>query len=131
MIALKRFLFGRPIPTSHAMHHRLPKFLALPVFASDALSSVAYATQEIIVALVGSLTVAATGYAVGIGWAIAVLLIIVAASYRQTIMAYPTGGGSYIVSRENLGTLPSLVAGASLLIDYILTVAVSVSAGVE
>ena len=108
--ALKRFFIGKPIASSEDAHHRLSKKIALPVFASDAISSTAYATEEILIVFL--------------------LLAIVVSSYRQTIYAYPKGGGSYVVSRENLGRSPSLVAGASMLVDYILTVAVSVSAGV-
>ncbi len=129
----RRLLFGRPLATHQSHHQRLPKYLALPVFSSDAISSVAYATEEILLSL--TLT---SGVAVGIALqsvfpisaAIAVLLAIVVFSYRQTIYAYPSGGGSYIVAKENLGTIPGLTAGAALLIDYVLTVAVSVAAGV-
>lgn len=130
MIAeMKRLLVGRPLSNEQLAHERLPKRTALAVFSSDALSSVAYATEAILIALMVA-NQAALGIATPIAIGITVLLITVAFSYRQTIMAYPQGGGSYIVSRENLGTIPSLVAAASLLIDYILTVAVSVSAGV-
>jgi amino acid transporter len=111
------------------VHERLNKVQALAVLSSDALSSVAYATEEILLILI----LAGSG-ALGLSWpiaaAISVLLLIVATSYYQTVHAYPTGGGAYTVSKENLGTLPSLVAGAALLTDYILTVAVSISAGV-
>lgn len=127
--AAKRVLFGKPIHTKHAHHERLPKVFALPVFASDALSSVAYATQEIMAQLLFA-GVAFFSLAMPISIAIVVLLIIVAASYYQTIHAYPLGGGSYRVSTDNLGSVAGRVAGASLLIDYVLTVAVSVSAGV-
>jgi len=102
--------------------------LALPVFASDALSSVAYATEEILLALVAG--AAALSHSIPIALAIAALLAIVATSYKQTIHAYPSGGGAYIVARENLGIWPGSVAGAALLIDYVLTVAVSIAAGV-
>ncbi|HWI64728.1 MAG TPA: APC family permease [Symbiobacteriaceae bacterium] len=126
---LKRWLIGEPLRNEQALHERLTKTKALAVFSSDALSSVAYATEEILLMLVlaGS---AALGYALPIAAAIVVLLVIVSLSYRQTIFAYPSGGGSYIVSKENLGVYPGLVAGASLLVDYVLTVAVSISAGV-
>lgn len=127
---LKRALIGEPLPTSWQQHEKLPKILALPVFSSDPLSSVAYATQEILLALL----IAGTGVlslVMPIGLAIAILLAMVAMSYRQTIHAYPGGGGAYIVAKDNLGTLPGLVAAASLLIDYILTVSVSVAAGVD
>lgn len=127
---IKRVLIGRPISSEHAMHERLTKVKALAVLSSDALSSVAYATEEIVRVLVltGLATVSALTLPVGL--AVMVLLAIVAASYRQTIAAYPRGGGSYIVAKDNLGTLPGLVAAASILIDYTMTVAVSISAGV-
>jgi amino acid transporter len=127
--ALKRSLLGRPIPTSLERHERLGRATGLAVFASDALSSSAYATEEILLVLV----IAGTGAlqaSVPIALGIAVLLAIVVSSYRQTIRAYPRGGGAYIVTRENFGRYPSLVAGASLLTDYVLTVSVSVAAGV-
>ncbi|MFM7684546.1 MAG: APC family permease, partial [Actinomycetota bacterium] len=130
--SLKRLVIGRPIATIDEGHQRLSKKIALPVFASDAISSTAYATDEILVVLllqahVGSL---AWGPIVPIAIIVCALLTIVVLSYRQTIHAYPGGGGSYIVSKENLGVVPSLVAGSSLLVDYILTVAVSVAGGV-
>jgi amino acid transporter len=129
---LKRVLVGRPIATSEQDEHRLPKVIALATFSSDAISSTAYATEEIlfVVALGGSSLALGLSRLVPISVVVAILLTIVVTSYRQTIFAYPSGGGSYIVSRENLGEYPSLVAGASLLIDYVLTVAVSISAGV-
>lgn len=123
------WLIGSPIATSRASHERLTKVKALAVFSSDALSSVAYATEEILLVL-GLAGAGAFPLAGPIAIAIALLLFIVALSYRQTIHAYPTGGGSYIVAKANLGTLPGLIAGASLLIDYVLTVAVSISSGV-
>jgi len=126
---LKRFVVGAPMPLSQARHERLSKKVALAVFASDALSSTAYATEEIlrVLVLAGS---AALGLAIWVAVAIALLLIVVAISYQQTIHAYPNGGGSYIVARANLGASPGLVAAASLMIDYVLTVSVSVAAGV-
>ena len=131
---MKRILIGQPIASSEEQHQRLRKIIALPVFASDAISSTAYATDEILVVLLGASQAAigrkAFGPLIPIAIVVAVLLVIVVLSYRQTIHAYPSGGGSYIVSRENLGVIPSLVAGASLLVDYILTVAVSVAGGV-
>jgi amino acid transporter len=129
---LKRVLVGRPISTTEQEHQRLPKRVALATFSSDAISSTAYATEEIlfVTALGGSSLALGLNTLVPLSIVVAVLLAIVVASYRQTIFAYPSGGGSYIVSRENLGEYPSLVAGASLLVDYILTVAVSISAGV-
>ena len=126
---IKRLLLGAPKPTDQAGHERLSKALALPVFSSDALSSVAYATEEILLVLVLAGT-AATHLAVPVALVIAALLGIVALSYQQTIHAYPSGGGSYIVSRANLGADTGLVAAAALMIDYVLTVAVSVAAGV-
>jgi amino acid transporter len=126
---LKRLLVGTPLPTAQARHERLGKATALAVFASDALSSVAYATEEILLVLVLAGTVALS-YSMPIGFAIAVLIAIVVSSYRQTILAYPRGGGAYIVSKDNLGTLPGLVAAAALLIDYVMTVAVSIAAGI-
>jgi len=130
MIAeLKRLLVGRPLTTEQLAHERLSKRIALAVFASDALSSVAYATEAILIALLAAGT-GALDYAPPIAGGIALLLITVAFSYRQTIMAYPQGGGAYIVARENLGMVPSLVAAAPLLVSYVLTVAVSMSAAV-
>ena len=130
--ALKRFFIGKPIASSEDAHHRLSKKIALPVFASDAISSTAYATEEILIVFLSLAAVGMTAFdfLVPISLLVIVLLAIVVSSYRQTIYAYPKGGGSYVVSRENLGRSPSLVAGASMLVDYILTVAVSVSAGV-
>ena len=132
MSIVKRLLIGKPIATAEEQHQRLSRFIALPVFASDAISSTAYATDEILVVLLLQAEVGkrAWGPIVPIAIIVCVLLTIVVLSYRQTIHAYPSGGGSYIVSRENLGVIPSLVAGSSLLVDYILTVAVSVSGGV-
>src|SRR6478672_5203061 len=128
---VKRVLVGRPLASAEEAHQRLPKTVALPVFASDAISSTAYATEEILLVLIpaAGLTVALSKL-VPIAIVVVILLAIVVTSYRQTVFAYPSGGGSYIVSRENLGEIPSLVAGASLMVDYILTVAVSISAGV-
>lgn len=134
MASLKRLLVGSPIRTARLTHERLTKKTALAIFASDALSSTAYATEQILLVLAAAY-VAGEGIAfsrvVPISIAIAVLLVIVAISYRQTIHAYPSGGGAFIVAKDNLGTLPGLIAGASLLVDYILTVSVSVAAGVE
>jgi amino acid transporter len=129
---LKRLLVGRPLATSEQEHQRISKIVALAVFSSDAISSTAYATEEILFVIAVAPSSLALGLSklVPIAIMVAILLAIVASSYRQTIFAYPSGGGSYIVSRENLGETPSLVAGASLLVDYILTVAVSISAGV-
>jgi amino acid transporter len=125
---LKRLLLGRAISSAKHEHQLLPKTLALPVFSSDPLSSVAYATEEMmaVLALAGA---GAFALMMPLAAAIAVVLAIVITSYRQTVRAYPRGGGSYIVARENLGTLPGLVAAAAILQDYVLTVAVSVTAG--
>ena len=130
--SLKRLLVGRPIATSELEHQRLRKLIALPTFSSDALSSTAYATEEIlfVVAAGGSSLALGLSRLVPLSIVVAILLTIVVLSYRQTIYAYPHGGSSYVVSRENLGPRPSLVAGASILVDYVLTVAVSISAGV-
>jgi len=127
--SIRRFILGERLPTARAIHERLPKVLALPVFASDNISSSAYATEEILLALVVA-GAAGLRWSVGVAAAICILFAIVVISYRQTVNAYPAGGGSYIVARENLGTLPGLVAAGALLTDYVLTVAVSVSAGI-
>jgi amino acid transporter len=126
---IRRLVIGDPIATKDAIHQRLTKRKALAVFSSDALSSSAYATEAILLVLVAAGSIA-LGWSWWIALGIAALLIIVSISYYQTIHAYPNGGGAYIVSAENLGRYPGLVAAAALLIDYILTVAVSVSAGV-
>lgn len=132
MSLIKRILIGSPISSADEAHHRLSKKIALPVFASDAISSTAYATDEILVVILLQAGVGLTAFRrlVPIAIVVCVLMVIVVLSYRQTIFAYPSGGGAYIVSRENLGIVPSLVAGSSLLVDYILTVAVSVAGGV-
>jgi amino acid transporter len=126
---LKRLLLGSPLPTFRKKHQRLPKLLGLAVFSSDALSSVAYATEEILLILIEAGSVA-----LFLSWpislAIVALLFIVTTSYYQTIHAYPSGGGAYIVARENLGVNAGLVAAAALMIDYVLTVSVSIAAGV-
>lgn len=126
---LRSWLIGRPLSTADAPHQTIGKVVGLAVFASDALSSTAYATQEIlgVIAVAGTM---AYGYLFPISLAIVTLLVIVTISYEQTIHAYPGGGGAYIVARDNLGELPAQTAGAALLTDYILTVSVSVSAGV-
>ncbi len=126
---IKRVMLGRPIPTSEEHRTRLSKIIALPVFASDAISSTAYATEEILIVLIAA-GAAALHWALPISAAVTGLLVIVALSYQQTIHAYPSGGGSYIVSSANLGKLPGMTAAASLMIDYVMTVAVSVAAGV-
>ena len=125
---VKEFFLGKSLPTSAHSEERLTNAAALAVLSSDALSSVAYATEEILLVLVAAGS-GALGLSLPIAIAIIALLGIVVLSYRQTIRAYPQGGGSYIVARENLGLYPGLVAGGSLMIDYILTVTVSISAG--
>jgi amino acid transporter len=130
---LKRLLVGKAKRTAQAMHERLTKKTGLAVFASDALSSTAYATEEILLVLAVAFaagTANAFHYVVPITFAIVIVLVIVAISYRQTIFAYPSGGGAYIVAKDNLGTNSGLVAAAALLVDYVLTVSVSISAGV-
>ena len=127
--AVKKLFVGSPLATAQARHERLSRTSALAVFSSDALSSVAYATEEILLVLVLAASAALT-FSIPIGIAIALLIAVVVSSYRQTILAYPHGGGAYIVTKDNLGTLPALVAAGALLIDYVLTVAVSVAAGV-
>src|SRR5689334_6402082 len=127
--SLKRLLVGKPIPSSMAHHERLSRVTGLAVLSSDALSSVAYATDFILTTLVVA-GVGAFSHAIPISVVIAALLAIVAFSYRQTIHAYPTGGGAYIVAKENIGPNAGLIAAASLLVDYTLTVSVSISAGV-
>ncbi|MGH2827283.1 MAG: APC family permease [Actinomycetota bacterium] len=128
--ALKRAVLGKPMSSGEMEHTLLPKLIALPVFSSDPLSSNAYATQEamLVLALAGT---AALSLVVPISIAVACLLWIVVTSYRQTVKAYPQGGGAYRVARENLGMYPGLAAGSALLIDYVLTVAVSMTAGVD
>jgi len=125
---IKQFFLGKSLPTSAHSEERLSNGAALAVLSSDALSSVAYATEEILLVLVAAGS-GALGLSLPIAVAIIALLAIVVLSYRQTIRAYPQGGGSYIVAKENLGLYPGLVAGGSLMIDYILTVTVSISAG--
>jgi amino acid transporter len=127
--AAKRVLVGRAKHSQQLEHTLLPKWIALPIFSSDPLSSNAYATEEILLVLLTAST-ATLHLVMPIAVAIAILLAIVITSYRQTVRAYPSGGGAYIVSKENLGTLPGLTAAAALLVDYVLTVSVSVSAGV-
>ncbi|MFL5583357.1 MAG: amino acid permease, partial [Gemmatimonadaceae bacterium] len=127
---LKYFLFGRPLPSERLEHERLNKKTALAVLSSDAISSVAYATDQILIVLAVLGTAAAVRYSVPISAVIVGLLVLVGLSYRQTIFAYPNGGGSYTVAKENLGTGSGLVAAAALLTDYIMTVAVSIAGGV-
>src|SRR5438309_4002837 len=126
---LKRALIGPPRATSQLIHERISKLKGLAVFSSDALSSTAYATEEILIVLVTAGT-AAVALALPVAIAISAVLAIVAFSYHQTIHAYPSGGGAYIVAHDNLGMWPGLAAAAALLIDYVLTVSVSVAAGI-
>src|SRR4051794_21651945 len=126
---VKQLFFGRPLPSERLDHERLNKKTALAVLSSDAISSVAYATEQILLVL-AVLSTAALGYVLPISAVIVGLLILVALSYRQTVFAYPGGGGSYTVAKDNLGTMAGLVAAAALLTDYILTVSVSISGGV-
>ncbi|MCM2354503.1 MAG: APC family permease [Pseudobdellovibrio sp.] len=128
---IRRILIGDPLHNSQQAHELIPKWKALALLAADALSSIAYATEEIIIPLALSGLAFATTWSLPISLAILGLMFIITLSYRQTIQAYPNGGGAYIVAKDNLGTGAGLVAGAALLIDYTLTVAVSVSAGVE
>src|SRR6476620_1709415 len=127
--ALKRALIGRPEPAAEMGETLLSKTLALPIFASDPLSSVAYATEAALVVLVGA-SITAAHLVLPVSIAIAAVLAIVVLSYTQTVKAYETSGGAYVVAKENLGRVPSLVAAAALLVDYVLTVAVSVAAGI-
>jgi amino acid transporter len=127
--SLKRILLGDPLASSQAPHQKISKVVALAIFSSDALSSVAYATEEILLALSAG-GFLALQYGLPVAACVAGLLLVVAISYRQTIHAYPSGGGAYIVAKENLGEGPGLTAAAALLVDYVLTVAVSIASGV-
>ena len=127
---VKRILIGSPLSSERLGEQRLTKRVALAVFGTDAVASTAFATQEILVVLVPAAGMASLDYLVPISLVVIRFLAIVTASYRQTLYAYPNGGGSYIVSRENLGHGSSLVAAGSLMVDYMLTVAVSIAAGV-
>ena len=129
LVFIKRLLLGAPMPLAQARHERLNKTVALAVFASDPLSSVAYATEEILLVLtLGG--AAALSYSLPVALGIAALLAVVVVSYRQTVAAYPQGGGAYLVAKDNLGQYPALIAAAALLVDYVLTVSVSVVAGI-
>ena len=121
--AIKRLVFGRPLASDRLEHERLDKKTALAVLSSDAISSVAYATEQtlLVLAVIGT---AALSYVVPISAIIVGLMVLVVLSYRETIFAYPGGGGSYTVAKDNLGTMPGLIAAAALLTDYILTVSV-------
>jgi len=128
--SLRRLLIGDPLQTSEAAHQKLSNFIALPVFASDALSSVAFATEEMMAALLIAGAVPYFGLTPILAASVALLLAIVVVSYRQTLFAYPGGGGAYTVAGENLGPIAGRTAGAALLLDYILNAAVCASAGV-
>jgi amino acid transporter len=128
-MALKRWLVGDPLKSAQAVHERLSKTLALAVFSSNAISSVAYATEEILLVLVLAGTAAVT-WSIPISFAILFLVVVLTISYRQIVYEYPEGGGAYIVARTNLGDQPALIAAGALMIDYVLTVAVSVAAGI-
>jgi amino acid transporter len=126
---VKRLLLGRPLATHAESSQRMRKLIALPIFAADAIASSAFATQEILHVLVRVAAAEAVNYLIPISLVVVVLLFLVVSSYRQTIFAYPGGGGSYVVSRENLGNRAGMLAAASLMVDYTLTVAVSIAAG--
>jgi amino acid transporter len=130
LFSLKRFLIGRPLKSTELGEQKLNKTKALAILSSDALSSVAYGPEQILLVLI-SVSAAAFWYSIPIAVGVLILLIALILSYRQIIFAYPHGGGAYVVSKENLGLYPGLIAGGSLLVDYILTVAVSVSAGTD
>src|SRR3989475_3264273 len=129
LVLVKRLLLGAPMPLAQARHERLNKTVALAVFASDPLSSVAYATEEILLVLMLG-GAAALSYSLPVAVGIAALLAVVVVSYRQTVAAYPQGGGAYLVAKDNIGQYPALIAAAALLVDYVLTVSVSVVAGI-
>src|SRR5439155_16372892 len=129
--AFKRLLLGRPLATSRLEHERLGKPTALAVFSSDNLSSVAYATEEILRVLIPTVGLAAFSLVLPISGVIVLIEAILIFSYRQTIKAYPSAGGAYIVTKDNLGLLPAQLAGVALLVDYVLTVSVSTAAGVQ
>src|SRR3954452_18994833 len=130
MSTLKRFLIGRPLKSNELGEQKLNKTKALAILSSDALSSVAYGPEQILLVLM-TVSAAAFWYSIPIAIGVLILLMALILSYRQIIFAYPHGGGAYVVAKENLGIYPGLIAGGSLLVDYILTVAVSVSAGTD
>src|SRR5438093_4399778 len=129
--AFKRLLLGRPLATSRLEHERLGRPTALAVFSSDNMSSVAYATEEILRVLIPAVGILAFSYVLPISAVIVLIEAILIFSYRQTIKAYPTAGGAYIVTKDNLGLLPAQLAGVALLVDYVLTVRVSTAAGAQ
>src|SRR5438093_8233340 len=128
---LKRLLLGRPLATARLAHERLGKSTALAMFSSDNMSSVAYATEEILRVLIPAVGIAAFSLVLPISGVIVLIEAILIFSYRQTIKAYPSAGGAYIVTKDNLGLLPAQLAGVALLVDYVLTVSVSTAAGVQ
>lgn len=128
--SIKRFLIGRPLKSNAIGEQKLNKTKALAILSSDALSSVAYGPEQILIVLI-TVGAAAFWYSIPIAIGVLILLTALILSYRQIIFAYPHGGGAYVVSKNNLGVNPGLIAGGSLLVDYILTVAVSVSAGTD
>jgi amino acid transporter len=129
VMLVKRWLVGDPLKSAQAAHQRLSKTIALAIFSSNAISSVAYATEEILLVLVLAGT-AAIAWSIPISLSILLLIVILTISYRQIIYEYPEGGGAYVVARANLGEQPALIGAAALMIDYVLTVAVSVAAGI-
>src|SRR5712691_6363168 len=129
--AVKRVLLGRPLANSRREHERLGRPTALAVFSSDNMSSVAYATEEILRVLIPAIGILAFTYVLPFAAVIVLIEAILIFSYRQTIKAYPTAGGAYIVTKDNLGLLPAQLAGVALLVDYVLTVSVSTAAGVQ
>jgi len=128
---IKRFLLGKPLKNDALKHQKLGIIWGLPILSSDAISSVAYAGQEMLIVLIPAVGIAAYAQMSILSWCIIGLLMVLMLSYRQTIEGYPNGGGAFIVAKENLGSIPGMVAGAALSVDYILTVAVSVSSGIE
>ena len=126
----KRILLGEPLSSEQADEHLLPKRMALPIFASDALSSVAYAPQELLMILLTG-GIAFLAFSPWVATAVVVVLVVVVLSYRQLVKAYPSGGGDYEVARTNLGEVPGVVVASALLVDYVLTVAVSVASGID
>ena len=128
---IRELLIGKTLKTEELEGEKLNVFWGLPILSSDAISSVAYAGEEILYVLIGIMGIMAYKYMLSAAICVILLLILLVLSYRQTIDAYPNGGGSYIVAHENLGIIPGLTAGASLTVDYILTVAVNISAGTE
>ena len=126
---VKRLFVGKPLKTAELKHQKMGVLWGLPILASDAISSVAYAGQEMLLVLIPVFGLLAFGKMTLLTWFVLGLMVILVISYRQTIDAYPSGGGAFIVAKSNLGEIPGMVAGAALAVNYILTVAVSISAG--